>query len=148
MSRKPSQQCGTPSFDQRYLNPIRPSPYNTGYQGAESISNYTPPQEEPPRFLYPDSYGYDPTVTTRPYGTWLSSQRKSSAEPRYNSASGNVGSLLEHSLQRRGPMGIQQRAPGSVEYSGSPYHDASSSTFGYGRGSVGSGGRSNDVDSQ
>lgn len=148
MSRKPSQQCGPPSFDQRYLNPIRSSPYNTEYQGAGSISNYPPPPQEPPRFLYPDSYGYDPTVTTRPYGTWLPSQGNSSAEPRYNSAPGNAGSLLQHSLQRRSPMGIQQRAPGSMEYSGSPYHDASNSTFGYERGSVGSGGWSNDVDSQ
>lgn len=154
MSRAPSQ-CGPSSSDQRYTNQIRQTHY-PGYHGVPASSNQTYPTQGLPRFLYPDNQAYDPTVATRPLGSqhsWQGNQQSSDADRRYNNVYGNYGSIdprLQYSLQRIGPVSFQQHAPGSAEYYSyqSSYQDASNSSVGYGRGSVGSGGWSNDVDSQ
>lgn len=145
MSRPQSQQCGLPTYDQRYLDSVRPLSY-ARYQGAPASSSQLYPTQEPPRFLYPDSQGYDPTVASTPYGPRLpyGKYQQSGAESRYTTS--GSGSLAQHGTQGASPLGFQQQAPGSTEYYSLP--SPSSSAFGYGRGSVGSSGWSNDVDSQ
>lgn len=156
MSRPPVHQCGPSTYDPRYLDSARPSSssYAARYQGAPASSSqpYTIP--EPPRFLYPDSQGYDPTVASTPYGSRIpyGKSQQSGTDPRYSSTSGSTSiasPMLYGSSQRASPLSFQQRVPGSAEYFSlpSPYND-SNSGFGFGRGSVGSSGWSNDVDSQ
>ena len=155
MSRPPAQQGGPSTYDPRSLDSARPSSSYTGYQGAPASSSQPYPIQEPPRFLYPDSQGYDPTVASTPYGSRLpygKPQQQSGTDPRYSSTSGSASiasPMLYGSSQRASPLSFQPRAPGSTEYFSlpSPYND-SNSGFGYGRGSVGSSGWSNDVDSQ
>ena len=96
----------------------------------------------------------DPTVASAPYGSRLpyGKPQQSGTDPRYSSTSGSASiasPMLYGSSQRASPLSFQQRAPGSAEYFSlpSPYND-SNSGFGFGRGSVGSSGWSNDVDSQ
>lgn len=154
MSRAPSQ-CGPSSSDQRYANQIRQVPY-PGHHGVSTRSDPTYPAQGLPRFLYPDNQAYDPTVATRPPGSqrsWQANQQSSDADRRYNNVYGNYGSTdprPQYGLQRTGSASFQQHAPGTAEYYSyqSSYQDASNSSVGYGRGSVGSGGWSNDVDSQ
>jgi len=153
MSRAPSQ-CGPPSSDQRYTHQVRQVSY-PGYHSVPASSNQNYPTQELPRFLYPDNQGYDPTVATRPPGSqrsWQGNQQSSDADRNFN-VYGHYGSTdprLQYGLQRTGPVSFQQHAPGSAEYYSyqSFYQDAYNSLVSYGRGSVGSGGWSNDVDSQ
>ena len=146
MSRTPSQPCAPYPPDQRYWTSVRPLPYGE-LQGVPVSSNQPHPTQEYPRFFYPGSQGYDPTIASRPHGSWLPPQGRpqtTSADSRY------IGSLAQHGVQRASPMNVQQRAPGGAEHFSfmSSYHEPPNPAFGYGRGSVGSGGWSNDVDSQ
>lgn len=144
MSRTPSQPSGSYLPDQRYWTSTRPLPYG-GPQEVPVTSGYPQPAQGPPRFLYPDNQGYDAAVASRSHGSWLPSQGRpqtGNADPRH------FGSLPHPSVPRANPMNVQQRAPGSAEPSNFPGYYQESSTFGYERGSVGSGGWSNDVDSQ
>lgn len=144
MSRTPSQPSGSYLPDQRYWTSTRPLPYG-GPQEVPVTSGYPQLAQGPPRFLYPDNQGYDAAVASRSHGSWLPSQGRpqtGNADPRH------FGSLPHPSVPRANPMNVQQRAPGSAEPSNFPGYYQEPSTFGYGRGSVGSGGWSNDVDSQ
>lgn len=153
MSRAPSQ-CGPSSSDQRYTHQVRQVSYH-GYHGVPASSNQSYSTQELPRFLYPDNQGYDPTIATRPPGFqrfWQGNWQSSDANRKYN-VYGHYGSAdprLQYGLQRTGPVSFQQHAPESAEYYSyqSCYQDASNSSVAWGRGSVGSGGWSNDVDSQ
>lgn len=144
MSRIPSQPCGPYLPDQRYWTPARPLPYS-GPQEAQATPGYIHPAQGPPRFLYPDNQGYDAAVAARSHGSWVPSQGRpqtGNTDPRY------FGSLPHPSVPRASPMNVPQYAPGSAEQSNFPGYYQESPSFGYGRGSVGSAGWSNDVDSQ
>lgn len=147
MSRKPSHSYVPYPPDQRYWTSARPLPYSE-FQGTQPVgSNQQHPPQELPRFLLPDSQGYDPTIASRPHGSWLPLQRRpqvTSTDSRY------INSMAQHGVQRASPMYVQPRAPGGAEHFSfsSSHHEPPTPAFGYGRGSVGSAGWSNDVDSQ
>ncbi|KNG86865.1 velvet factor protein [Aspergillus nomiae NRRL 13137] len=106
---------------------------------AATIPNPAYSTPEPPRFLFPDSQGYDPTASTSTHPRFVfEGARRDSVEHRYSVSSTASGPLAPYAVQR---LSISK----SVDYYGpsSSYHETSSQ----GRGSIGSTGRTNDMES-
>ena len=106
---------------------------------AATIPNPAYSTPEPPRFLFPDSQGYDPTASTSTHPRFVfEGARRDSTEHRYSVSSTASGPLAPYAVQR---WSISK----SVDYYGpsSSYHETSSQ----GRGSIGSTGRTNDMES-
>lgn len=108
-------------------------------RGIAAIPNPVYSTQEPPRFLFPDSQGYDPTASTSSHSRFVfEGAKRDSAEHRYSVSSSTSGPLAPYAWQR---SSISK----NVDYGGpsSSYYEASSQ----GRGSIGSTGRANDIES-
>ncbi|KJK65475.1 Velvet factor [Aspergillus parasiticus SU-1] len=104
-----------------------------------TIPNPAYSTQEPPRFLFPDSQGYDPTASTSSHSRFVfEGARRDSAEHRYSVSSSTSGPLAPYAWQR---SSISK----NVDHGGpsSSYYETSSQ----GRGSIGSTGRTNDIES-
>ncbi|KAL4887145.1 velvet factor-domain-containing protein [Aspergillus karnatakaensis] len=142
MSGAPFQQWAY-SSDGKHSN-ARPRPFEEDPSGqAPVINNAYLEREVPPfHFQYPAPQNHEPAVMQNLGHPRLPTQSRSrdyGNNHRYRQSSTPTGSLAHYSIQ---PPGISR----NVEYTGSAhsYFDAPSR----GRGSVGSAGRTNDVDSQ
>ncbi|KAL2829787.1 hypothetical protein BDW59DRAFT_158957 [Aspergillus cavernicola] len=141
------QMSGTPFQNWTYFSDDRYT--NAGAhtsdedrQGQTAVSNPPYPAQGPPRFLFPDGQSHETTVIQNASHPRLSVQGRdwhNAGDPNYRFPSITTGSLAQYSMQR-------PSVSGSVEHAGpsSSYYDVSSRS----RGSVGSAGRLNDVDSQ
>ncbi|KAA8648870.1 hypothetical protein EYZ11_006416 [Aspergillus tanneri] len=109
-------------------------------QGLTATLSYPYSTHQPPRFLYPDIQGYDPTTINSPYPRFSFQGRPwdNGAESSGTLPSGSTGSLALHGVQRSSLLK-------GVDYSGA--HN-SYDTSSHSRGSIGSLGRANDMDSQ
>ncbi|KAL4895585.1 velvet factor-domain-containing protein [Aspergillus ambiguus] len=140
MSRPPLQQW-PPFPDSRSLEMRDRVPADT----TQGLPPYTMhpycSAQEPPRYLYPGSQSYDPTFATssQPRSSLQGKSWDSSSDHRYNYSSGSAGPLSQYGVQRASWSRNMEYPAGS-----SPFYETSSQ----GRGSIGSTGRSNDVDSQ
>lgn len=138
MSRAPLQEW-QPHLDSRSLE-MRARATDDATQGLAAYPNQPYSVQEPPPYLLPDSQGYDPTfATTHPKSVAQGKTWDSTAEHRYSLSFGSAGPMFQYGVQR-------SALSRTVEHPGvsSPYFETSSQ----GRGSIGSGGRSNDMDSQ
>ncbi|KAL5343659.1 velvet factor-domain-containing protein [Aspergillus crustosus] len=142
MSGTPFQQWTYPSND-RYIS-ARSHTTNEDVPGQTPVLNRPYLGRDAPRFLFqvPASQSHEPTTmqnlghpgTPAPGRPWDTGN-----DPRYRMPSTATGFLSQYNIQ---PPGLSR----NVEYAGpsNSYHDASNRS----RGSVGSVGRINDVDSQ
>ncbi|KAE8412822.1 velvet factor-domain-containing protein [Aspergillus pseudocaelatus] len=138
MSNTPLPQWTHPLSDSRYLDTSTRAGDDAG-RGLPAIPNPAYSTQEPPRFLFPDSQGYDPTTSTSTHPRFVfEGARRDSAEHRYSVSSSTSGPLAPYSAQR---CSISK----NVDHSGpsSSYYETSSQ----GRGSIGSTGRTNDMES-
>lgn len=103
---------------------------------ASTSSNPFPTGPQPPQFLHPDNRGYDPTMINpfQPRTSAYGRPRENAADPEVAFSSSSSSSVALHGVQRSNPFR-------GVDYSGAHvFYDH--------RGSIGSGGRVNDMDSQ
>ncbi|PTU24222.1 hypothetical protein P175DRAFT_0527672 [Aspergillus ochraceoroseus IBT 24754] len=140
MSRTPPQQW-IQSSDGRYIS-ARTYTSDDESQGLTAISSHPYSTQEPPRFLLPDNQSYDATmvqVATVSRPTLQGRGWDGGNDAKYNFSPASTGSLAQYSIQR-------SSVSRTVEHAGpsSSYYDASNRS----RGSIGSIGRINDVDSQ
>ncbi|KAE8349675.1 velvet factor-domain-containing protein [Aspergillus coremiiformis] len=137
MSKPPLPQWMQPLSDSRYLDT---SSCEDAGKGLAAISNPPYPIQEPPRFLFPDNQGYDPTASTstHPRFGFEGTRRDSSTEHRYSISSGTNTSLPPYKERRSFLLK-------HLNYGGpsSSYYETPSPS----RGSIGSTGRTNDVES-
>ncbi|KAE8380305.1 velvet factor-domain-containing protein [Aspergillus bertholletiae] len=138
MSNTSLPQWMHPLSDGRYLDTSTRAGDEAG-KGLAAIPNPAYSNQTPPRFLFPDGQGYDPSAGTSTYPRFVfEGARRDSAEHRYSVSSTASGPLAPYGSQR---SSISK----SVDYSGpsSSYYE----TLSQGRGSIGSTGRTNDMDS-
>ncbi|PLB54807.1 hypothetical protein P170DRAFT_25099 [Aspergillus steynii IBT 23096] len=103
---------------------------------ASTSNNPFSPGPHPPQFLHPDNRGYDPTMISpsQPRSSVYGRPRESAAEPEVAFSSGSMNSMAPHGAQRSNLFKV-------VDYGGA--HGSYDH-----RGSIGSSGRVNDMDSQ
>ncbi|KAB8239496.1 velvet factor family protein [Aspergillus alliaceus] len=137
MSKTPLPQWMQPLSDCQYPDT---STRGDAEKGTATIPSHPYPAQEPPRFLFPDSQSYDPTPipSNPPRLVFEGARRDSNAEHRYSITSGTHGPLAPFAAQRS----IVSK---NVDYSGpsGSYYETSNQS----RGSIGSTGRANDVES-
>ncbi|KAJ5584181.1 uncharacterized protein N7459_003981 [Penicillium hispanicum] len=133
MSRTPSQQCGQPTRDRPYIDPVPRS----HHPGHIPIPYYQPyPQHEPRPFLPPDVVYERPAFSTPP-ATRLPSLghlSERSLDPRYMLSSENaypsrpsIPQALPLRMHHHGPVSTEPRAYPA------PYEERSSPMMGHGR---------------
>lgn len=99
--------------------------------------------QEPPRYLFPDSHNYDPTISHR-----LPMHGKS-RDTGIDTRHGMPGNVVPNTPPQRIPRFDHQRGIGSIDAGvSSSYSDVSNRRLSYSRNSARSGGRANDADSQ
>ncbi|KAI9931228.1 hypothetical protein MW887_010890 [Aspergillus wentii] len=142
MSNTPAQQGGQSTSDRRYLD-LTPH----GQQGPAidpAFQNRLPP--EPPRFLFPDNQGYDPTKPSESLFLFQGKSQDTDSDQKFKVSSGSAGPLSQHGVQRSSPL------LGNPEQHGAPssYNEIASSIskLTWSRASGGSTVRTLDLDSQ
>ncbi|KAL3490782.1 velvet factor-domain-containing protein [Aspergillus germanicus] len=139
MSGGPFQQW-TYISEGRYDNNRAHAP-DENCQAQTASWNSSFPAQGPPRFLFPDGQGQEPALVQNASLPRVSVHGRawdSGSDSRYRCPPSNAGSLAQFSIQR-------SSAPRNLDYAPSP--SSYFETSGRGRGSVGSIGRMNDVDS-